>query len=187
MRTRTAAGQDDDRGASLIDALVAVAVVITVTTGVAQLVLWSRRAIWAARTHTIAVTLAEQKLEQLRSLDWTIDATGASISDESTDVSVDPPGPGGTGLQPTPAGTLAVNTPGYVDYVDAAGGWRGNSPDPPRGAAFVRRWSIEPLPFDAVDTLVITVLVTSVADAAVAREAPARGVRLRTIRTRVGR
>ena len=37
----------------------------------------------------------------------------------------------GPGLSASPAGTLATNTPRYVDYLDDAGRWVGNDTTPP--------------------------------------------------------
>ena len=175
------------RGASLLDALVAIAIVTTVSAGVAQLIIWSRRATWSASTKTIAVVLAEEKMERLRGLVWEMDTAGISISDEMTDLSVEPAGTSGRGLQPSPAGTLLANTAGYVDYADADGQWCGTGITPCRSAAFVRRWAVEPVPSDATDTLVLTVAVFPLADAGASRPVLERGVRLKTIRTRAVR
>jgi hypothetical protein len=175
-----------ERGASLVEALVAAAIVIAVTSSVAQLILWSRRAAWSAGVETTAVRLAAQKLEQLRALPWHVDAAGALVSDETTNLATDPPAASGTGLQPSPAGALDRNTPGFMDYVSADGQWRGSGP-PPAGAAFVRRWSIVPSATDAAHTLILTVVVVPLADAPSQRGRPVRGARLQTITTRIVR
>jgi len=105
--------------------------------------------------------LAEQKLEQLRALTWGFDRNGLPISDTSTDTTVLPESPvGGTGLQPSPPTALQQNTPGYVDHVDAGGTIVGRLAQPPPGAVFTRRWSIERLAFDPDDSRLIQVLVT---------------------------
>jgi hypothetical protein len=68
---------------------------------------------------------------------------------------------GGTGLQPSPAGALGANTVGYVDYLDANGKSLGGlAAMAPPGAAYIRRWSVEPLPINPDNTLVLQVLVT---------------------------
>ena len=60
----------DDRGFSLIDALVASAILATGISGLAQLfVAASRTAVVAAQV-TTAATLAAQKIEELRALPW---------------------------------------------------------------------------------------------------------------------
>jgi hypothetical protein len=171
------------RGASLIDALIALTIVITVTAGVAQLLIWSRRSSWSAGTRSMATILAAQKIEQLRSLPWYVDADRVARSDDTTDLSIEPAAPSGTGLQPSPAGTLETDTAGFVDYLAADGAWRGNGPRAPRSAAYVRRWAIEPFAADPGDSLVLTVLVVPVLDASSPARAR-RGVRLTTIRTR---
>ena len=175
------------RGFSLIEALVATAIVIVVASSLAQLVVWSRRAAWSASIETTAVRLAVQKIEQLRALPWHVDASGVPVSDDITNLAVDPPAVDGAGLRPSPAGALERNTPGYMDYVGADGQWRGSGGRTPAAAAFVRRWSIVSFAADAAHTLVLTVLVLPVADMRDPPGRPARGTRLQTVSTRVVR
>jgi hypothetical protein len=175
------------RGASLVDALVALSVIVTVTAGVGHLMLWGRRATWSAGSKSIAVTLAIEQMEKLLSLPWEVDTAGTAISDETTDLSFQPPRSTGAGLQPSPSGSLDANTVGFVDYLDADGRWKGSGAQPANGAAFVRRWSIHPFGPDAANTLVLTVLVFPLADGASSAGNPQRRVRLTTIRTRVVR
>lgn len=174
-------------GASLIDALAALTVVIIVTAGAAHVLLWSRRAAWSSGTESLAVTLAAQKLEALAALTWEAGEGGVSMSDEVTDLSEDPAQAGGSGLRPSPPATLSTNTAGFVDFVDRAGSWVGTGSRPPGGAAFVRRWSIQPFAPDPQDAVVLTVVVLPLADAAAGVVRPARGAMLTSIRTRVGR
>src|SRR5215217_3630353 len=110
---------------TLIDALVATALLVTVATGAAGLFTWAARAAWASNTQSTAVWLAQQKLEQLLSLEWSVGLDGVERSDSTTDVAVDPMTAGGPGLGPSPASALDENTPGYVDFVGADGAWRG--------------------------------------------------------------
>jgi hypothetical protein len=70
----------------------------------------------------------------------------------------------GTGLNPSPADSLEQNVSGFFDYVDAAGVWVGTGTTQPGTAAYVRRWSISPLPTNPNNTLVIQVLVTPLAN-----------------------
>jgi hypothetical protein len=172
------------RGASLIDALIAILLVVTISGGAAHLLVWGRRAAWTAGARTTAVMLAAQKIEQLRALPWYVDAAGAPVADAQTDLSVEPLGTGGSGFALSPPGTLDANVPGYVDFLDADAGWRGNGTRPPPGAVFVRRWSVRPFHGDPAHTVVLSVLVMPVADAAGPPRA-GRGARLATIRTRV--
>ena len=109
---------------------------MVVTVGVASL---AQLFVAAAHTNRLAQTmsttllLAEQKMEQLRS------ETGSSAS---------------------PSDALAVDTRGYVDYLDASGVSLGtDSVTLPTGTAYVRRWSIEPLPGSPANTIVLQVLV----------------------------
>jgi hypothetical protein len=172
-------------GSSLIEALVAAAVVVTVTAGVAHLLIWSRRAVWTAGVQSTATTIAAQKIEQLRALDWYVDVAGVAVSDSTTDLSADPPTSNGSGLQPSPGDALERNTRGFVDYVDAGG--RSLGPDLPRSsrAAYVRRWSIAPLQSDMANSLVLRVLVLPLEDAHDPAGRLGRGARLQTIRTRL--
>ena len=114
-----------------------------------------------SRNDTFATVLAEQKVEQLRSLTWGFDRAGLPVSDFTSDTSVEPlTAGGGTGLQPSPATVLQQNTGGYVDHVGANGQIVGNGAQAPGTAVYTRRWSIEPLPTNPNNTLIIQVLVT---------------------------
>ncbi|MGH9147690.1 MAG: hypothetical protein ACRD1Q_13345 [Vicinamibacterales bacterium] len=99
-------------------------------------------------------------MEQLRGLAWGFDASGLPLSDVSTNTAVTPESPvGGKGLQPSPPDTLWRPTDGYVDYLDAQGLPLGGGPPAPRGTAYVRHWSVQPLPSDPNGTLVLQILV----------------------------
>src|SRR6185369_7469187 len=95
----------------------------------AQLFATSTRGNAAARSNTFTVILAQQKMEQLRGLTWGFDTVGLPISDTSTDLSAvgaqtgcpTPSGGSGTGLAPSPSGTLGANTSGWVDYINPNG------------------------------------------------------------------
>jgi len=143
-----------------------------VSLGVAQLFAVATQANFAAKSQTSTALLAVQKMEQLRALAWGYDQQlanlGLPLSDTVTDVSVDPSTAGGTGLNPSPGGTLTANTPGYVDYCDARGVWVGNGGAPPANAFYVRRWSITPLPTNPNNTLIFQVRVTTVRQAQLA-------------------
>lgn len=153
----------------------------------AQLFAIATRANTTSRFTTRAGVLAEQKMEQLRSLTWGFDSIGLPFTDTSSDISVLPEAPtGGTGLSPSPAGTLTDNTPGFVDFLDARGRWIGTGTGPPPGTLYIRRWSIEPLPTNPNNTLVLQVVVTQNRNVGTAA-APARGpdqARLISIKTR---
>jgi hypothetical protein len=104
-----------------------------------------------ARIITQATFLASQKLEQLRALAWAYDAFAQPVTDTSTDTALAPErSAGGTGLSPSPSGTLLQDTVGYCDLVDATGRVVGACTGTRAGAAFVRRWAIEPVTGDAI-------------------------------------
>jgi len=153
-------------GFTLIEVLIASILAAAIATGVAHLIAIGIDANRAAREQTVTTMLAASKLEQLRSLSWTFepgsDVPPPQRSDVSADLSVEPAGSGGPGLSPAPPGTLESNVRWYVDYLDGQGRWVGNGAAPPGNAAFVRRWSVRPLPDDPASTLILSVLVTTV-------------------------
>jgi type II secretory pathway pseudopilin PulG len=153
-------------GFSLAEVLISMGILTAVSLGVAQLFAVSTRANLVARGQTSTTAMAEQKLEQLRALTWGFDTSGQGlpVSDTTTNLAVDPPSPTGGGLNPSPTDALEENTPGYVDFLDAHGQYVGTGVTPPGTAAFVRRWSIRPLPTNPNNTLVLQVLVTPVSN-----------------------
>ena len=161
--TMGARGRTGDTGFTLIEVAVAMLLLMVAATGVAQLFGIAISAAESARVQTSATLLAIQKLEQLRALAWTTDASGAPLSDRDTDVAVVPTTSGGPGLNASSPNSLDVNTPGYVDYLSTRGVWLGAGPVPPRQARYIRRWSVQSLPEDPADTLILQVLVTTVA------------------------
>ena len=153
-------------GFTLVEVVIAMGLLTVVSLGVAQLFAASTRANLAARTRTSTTAMAEQKMEQIRSLTWGFDLTGLGLplSDTTSNLSAYPMTQNGSGLNPSPADALEQNTAGFFDYLDAAGNWVGNGATPPGTAAYVRRWSITPLPTNPNNTLVIQVLVTPLAN-----------------------
>lgn len=150
-----------ERGFSLIEVIVATGLMAVALVAVSQLFAIAIGSNSSARDKTFATVLAEQKLEQLRGLTWGFDVSGVPMSDTTTDIAVDPPTPnGGPGLSPSPATSLRENTPGYVDYVDRFGRVTGgNTLQPPAGSVYFRRWSVEPLPTNPNNTLILQVVV----------------------------
>jgi hypothetical protein len=136
----------DERGSTLVEALVATLVLATGLLAMAQLVSIATANNLTAQTGTVTTILAEQKLEELRALTWGFDRAGTPVGD--------------AGLQPSPLTALQQNTPGYVDHVDALGAIVGRGAQPPADAVYSRRWSIEPLAANPGDALLIQVLVT---------------------------
>jgi prepilin-type N-terminal cleavage/methylation domain-containing protein len=180
----------DDAGFTLIEALAAVVLVAIAATTVAQLVAVAMRAGSASGQALVAQQVARERMEQLKALAWTSDGV-VPVSDWSTDLSVTPAAPtGGGGLGESPPHTLTTNIRGYCDFVDASGRWLSNETNPPVGAAWVRRWSIEPIAALS-DTLLLQVVVVPTrsvsASAALSLAQAMNGTRLLSIRTRATR
>lgn len=153
-----------DAGFTIVEVLIAMVLLSIVALGVAQMFGLAIQATQAARFQTSTTVLASQKLEQLRSLTWGFDSSGSGlpVSDTSTNLAVEPPTSSGGGLDPSPTNTLEVNTPGYVDFLDARGQWVGTGTAAPPTALYIRRWNISPLPINPNNTLILQVLVTTV-------------------------
>ena len=134
------------RGFSLLEVLIATAVVAAALAALVQLVILATAANARAKTTTMATVLAAQKMEQLRSLEWSFDRFEGPLSDPR--------------LVASPSDSLRKNSAGFCDFVDRNGQSLGERTDPPARAVYVRRWSIEPLPADPGNVLVLQVLVT---------------------------
>jgi type II secretory pathway pseudopilin PulG len=187
----------DERGFTLAEVVVAIGLLAAALVSLAELLALAANAARGGLHKTAAVVLAEQKMEQLRGLAWGFDSRGLPLSDLSTDVAAFEAsgecaaarGGAATGLSPSPPGTLDSSTDGYVDYVDARGCGLGGGAAPPRGAVFVRRWSIVPEPSRPNDTLLLQVLVVRARDAGARAPAAPAGrrpdeARLVSLRTR---
>jgi prepilin-type N-terminal cleavage/methylation domain-containing protein len=146
------------QGFTLIEVLIAIGILVVAAVSLAQVLILTTRATRAGREQTSASILAAAKMDQLRSLTWS-----ASASDLSTDVSHPALGADGSGLAASPADVLTRNIPSYVDYLDDGGSWVGNGAEPPGTAVFIRRWSVIPMPGSPDRTLLLQVLVTTVA------------------------
>ncbi len=158
----SARSKSSERGFSIIETMIAIGLLTAVSLSVAQLFAVAAKRNLDARAQTSTAILAVQKMEQLRGLTWGFDTAGLGLplSDTTTDLSTDPPSANGRGLNPSPLGTLDGNTPGYVDYIGVYGDWVGNGASPPPNTTFIRRWSVEPLPTNPNNTLILQVLVT---------------------------
>jgi len=180
------------RGFSLVEVLVSMGLLTAVSLGVAQLFALSTRANLIAKGQTSTTAMAEQKIEQLRGLTWGFDLQGQGLplSDTTTNLAVYPPAHNGSGLNPSPIDALEQNTSGFVDFLDGNGAWVGTGTTPPGSAVYIRRWSIQPLPTNPNNTLVIQVLVTPTAleaarvQSAFTRTRMAGDALLVTVRTR---
>lgn len=150
------------RGFSLLEVVIAVAVLSTGVLAMSGLSLSARQAGVAAAQLGVAQLAARVKVEELRALAWTSDAGVVPVSDWSTDLTTTPlRTAGGVGLGSSPADTLRANVNGYCDFLDQNGQWVGAGTGPPAGAAWVRRWMVQPSATDP-DLLAIQVLVVPV-------------------------
>lgn len=149
-------------GFSLVEVVISMGLLTAVSLGVAQLFAVSTLANRVARGQTSTTAMAEQKMEQIRSLTWGFDLEGLGLplTDNTTNLAVYPHTAGGGGLNPSPADALEQNTAGFVDFLDPTGAWVGTGQTPPATAMYVRRWSIQPLPTNPNNTIVIQVLVS---------------------------
>ncbi len=148
-----------DRGFSILEVLVATTIMTVAVVGLAQLFVISTRANASAKNTTYASVLAQQKMEQLRGLTFGFDQIGLPSTDTTTNITVSPETPNGKGLSPSPAGVLGQNTDGYCDYIDKYGNSLGGCATANDAAYYIRRWSIEPLPTNPNNTIVLQVLV----------------------------
>ena len=152
------------RGFTLVEVLTALAILVIAALATVQVLVVATAAMHDARVHTSTAILAAQRMEQLLALDW-----------------------GAAELSLSPSNTLEANVGGYVDYLDGASTTLGTSVTPPAGAAFVRRWAVDPYPESGGETIVIRVLVRSLAGDAGGRRGGRGETRLVTLRTRVAR
>ena len=91
-------------GFSLIEVMIASAILGCAVLSVAQLVATATSATADARRVSEATLLAWQKIDELRSLAFAFDDGGRGVTDPA--------------LGPSPAGTLTSDTDGYVERVD---------------------------------------------------------------------
>ena len=158
-------------GFSLIEVIVASGILATALVALGQLFAIATTSNVSSKSTTFATVLAEQKLEELRALSWGFDTSGLPVTDTTTDTaSPTDETTGGTGLTPSPDSALQENTDGYVDYIDQFGNKLGGGTTPPAGTIYTRRWTIEPLPTNPNNTIIIQVLVTRHRDRGAADE-----------------
>lgn len=115
----------------------------------------------------MATMLAVAKLEQLRGLAFGFEDAGSAgllrLTDTTTDATRQELASGGSGLSPSPPGTLLRDVEGFVDYADAAGRWVGRVPPASGTGVYARRWAVTPLPASPDDALVLQVVVVPMA------------------------
>jgi Tfp pilus assembly protein PilV len=123
-------------GFSLVEAIVALAILSVGVLSLAQLFPLSTMANMSARHATYAAVLAGTKVEELRALAWRFDHRGAPVSD--------------------PILHAAEGT----DYVDRYGNQIDAGSEASHDAAiYARHWTIEPLATDPANSLIIQVRV----------------------------
>jgi type II secretory pathway pseudopilin PulG len=153
-----------ERGATLIEVLVAAGLMVTLVAGLAHLLIASRESVVLTERSATAVLAAQDRLERLRALTLRWDLSGAPVEDGA--------------LAPSPSDALDRDADGYSDVVDARG--RPTS-DPGAGeGVFTRRWTVAPLGSDEPAALGLEVCVFG-------RRAPVGAppvVCLATVRTR---
>jgi type II secretory pathway pseudopilin PulG len=151
---------NSEAGFSLLEVMIATGIMAGAVAMLGQMFAISIMNNNSARAGSYATVLAEQKMEQLRGLTWGFDLLGLPVSDNATDTALPVEAPaGGTGLSPSPTDALTVNTGGYVDYIDQFGNSLGGGTTTPAKTLYVRRWSVEPLPTNPNNTVVIQVVV----------------------------
>lgn len=137
----------DRGGFTLVETVVALALVATVGLSVSAALVASRAMAVHDRDQAIGRSAARARLATLQALafDTIVDADGAVVvvTDTSTDVAGEPPGPGGTGLRASPVDALWRDRAGYVDYLDATGRPLTSADLRRIPAAYVRRWAID--------------------------------------------
>jgi type II secretory pathway pseudopilin PulG len=155
------ASSRSESGFSLVETLVATGLLAGAVAVLGQMFAISMAENTSARTGTFAAVLAEQKMEQLRGLTWGFDIIGLPLTDTTSNVALPiQAATGGPGLSPSPSNSLRSNVSGYVDYVDQFGRIIGGGATVPAQAVYIRRWSVEPLPTNPNNTVILQVLVT---------------------------
>jgi hypothetical protein len=119
----------DEHGATIVEALVATSLLITLIGGVAYLILQSHRFAVRAEQITIATVAASAGLERLRAVPWEYDFAG-TLRDAPA-------------LQTSPPGALERNVGGFHESLDTGGAPLVNPVL--TDAAYVRRWAVEPI------------------------------------------
>lgn len=141
------------RGTTLVEVLVASALLVTLIGGVAYLFITSQQQALLAERLAAATLVAQDRVQRLRAEAWSWDVNGVPVS--------------APGLAPSPPGALDGDTVGYSDTVDRWGRLSGDEEFD--GAAFVRRWAVAPTRPSDAHALSIEVCVfqwPAVADAA---------------------
>ncbi len=127
-----------DRGFSLLEALVATAIVASAFGVLTHLAVMATRANVSASFTTLAAQLAAGRADEL--------ASELAVA-------------GGAGVPLSPPGALTSNTAGHSDFFDAGGRPLGSGASAAAGASIVRRWSVRTLPGGPPDARLVYVVV----------------------------
>jgi prepilin-type N-terminal cleavage/methylation domain-containing protein len=135
----------EDAGFTVVEMLVATAILVCGIAGLSYVAAVAVRQTATARGETMALLLAQSKLEELRAAPWAFDPLGARVSAPE--------------LMASPASALDADATGYADQTDVAGTLLDTRTD--RRVVFRRRWLVAVDLGDA-DTLWLKVCVESV-------------------------
>lgn len=140
---RRQARVDGMRGVSILETVVALALVTTGLAALAPVLVRATLMLADAREETLALALATSRLHDLEALDFDQDAgTGALRTDVTTNLASRPRTRSGPGLLAgDPAGAWR-DLPGGWDWTTSGGRPTNNAAD----AAFLRRWAVSQLP-----------------------------------------
>lgn len=129
------------RGFTLVETIVATAILVTALAGIAQLFVLSTHLTRQASAAGRALVAAQDKLESLRGLVFAYDAAGVPITSPT--------------LQPSPPTSLDADVAPNVDWLDA----EGHASDHADAATFVRRWKISTVAASSPEAIAIEVCV----------------------------
>jgi prepilin-type N-terminal cleavage/methylation domain-containing protein len=121
------------KGFTLIEVLVAMALLAVAGAALAALMEISGLGVRDARIDTVETFAAQSKMAELR-------ADPATFA----------------------GGSLSASVAGYSDFVTNDGLFAGAGAPAPRSAAYQRRWSVAPAPLDPANTLLLQVVATRV-------------------------
>lgn len=157
-------GRMHARGFTLVEVLVALALLLLAALATAQTLSVGALAVHDSRGHAMAAAAAAQRVEQLLAVEW---------SDPS--------------LTPSPPATLDQNIDGYCDYLGADGRVISNGPEAPPAATMMRRWAIDVPANGSANARVIRVIARSLAADRAGAYAARGEARLVTVRARLDR
>lgn len=132
-----------EHGATLVEAIVASALLVTLVTGTASLIFLGRRLAERTEQSMAATSLAAARLQALRAIPW----------DHRVDGTASEP----AALALSPPDALDRNVPGHWHETDTSG--RLTAAGGSGGAAFVIRWAIWPVAAGTPDARAIEVCV----------------------------